>query len=89
MLRIIGGDRTLPIAAQIAQDQPEMPAEFGRDAMPDDMGLRIAVQHEHGRPLAADAGKDLRAARREALRLETGEEVSQILRHRRSPTPLP
>src|SRR6266568_6407854 len=64
------------VTAQIGGDHLEPLRELGRDAVPDRVGLRIAVQKEQGRAHAAVDEIDRRAARPDAPALEAGEELA-------------
>src|SRR5882672_11097112 len=64
------------VAAQVRGDHPESLRELGRDAVPDRVGLRIAVQEEQRRSHAAVNEIDRRTARPDAPALEAGEELA-------------
>src|SRR5436190_6053371 len=64
------------VAAQVGGDHPESLRELGRDAVPDRVGLRIAVQQEQRRSHAPVDEIDRRAARPDAPALEAGEELA-------------
>ncbi len=54
---------TVAIAPEIGGDDVEMLGETARDLAPGHMGQRVAVQQQQGRPVAAMAQVDARAAK--------------------------
>ena len=53
---------TVAVAAEIGADEGEALGQDRGDAVPDRVGLRVAVQQEQGRPLPARTQEDLGAA---------------------------
>ena len=68
--RAAGGLATVAVAAQVGQDDGVVFGEYGGHVMPHDVGLRVAVQQEHGTAGAADQRVDADAAGCEGSSLE-------------------
>src|SRR5262249_4626966 len=62
------------VAAEVGGDDAEALRELGRDLVPDDVGLRVAVQQQQRRPHTALDEVDRRAARPDAPLPESGEQ---------------
>ena len=70
-----GGLGALAVAAQVGGDDGARGGQRRRDAVPDRVRLRMAVQQQQRRPRAADDARDLDAvADVDAARLEAGKE---------------
>ncbi len=63
MLGVALRSTAVAIATQIRRHHGVMPRQHRRDAVPGQMGLRIAVQQQQRRPLARDVGRDPRLTR--------------------------
>ena len=75
MLGIAGGRGAGAIAAQVGDHQRAVAGQLGRDLVPADVRLRIAVQQEQRRAGAAGAQEDLGARRLDAPLGEAGKQV--------------
>jgi hypothetical protein len=62
MARAAGGLAAVAVAAQVGQDNGVVFGEYGGHVMPHDVGLRVAVQQQHGTAGAADQRVDADAA---------------------------
>ncbi len=66
------------IAGQIRDHESEPVRQHRRDAMPHHMGLRITMQQQQRRPLAADTRKDASATRADPFGSKTGKQIGEI-----------
>jgi hypothetical protein len=66
---------TVAIAAQIGTDEREAVLQQPCDLVPEHMRLRVAMEQEQRRPLAARAHTDTRARCRDIEQAETGKEA--------------
>jgi hypothetical protein len=78
VLRVRGRLAAVAVAAEVRADHGVAPGQRRRDAMPHDVGLRVAVQEQERRPGAADPHVDRGLAGRDVAPLEAFE-------HARSP----
>ncbi len=67
------GPARIAVAAQVHQDDREVLGQLRRDAMPDGMGLRVAMKQQQGRAASADAAMQAHAVARQIEGGERGE----------------